>query len=292
MAKIIAGIFYWGLMAFFAFIFSPILVPMLLVQCFIDVGLRRAYISVLNTWLDLEKEMDQEARAKRGPNGTGKRYADTLDYENRERHLEIAAKHGYDPDADVGATQHRRPYRPNIKLPCDEALRAKLANKWRNNADSIADGKAFTQSYWDIKGSTLIEEIFLQSYRVPNIDIFIENAIEHCTVVETWAMPYYDVEYNYLMLLRAHDLNPKLSTNKEFIIRYKLVNMLFKRLNELYLVIFGAFEKGDLTTSSTRKTQKSSGVGVIDAWYWWMETNLFLDQCEYFKNEARKGRNV
>lgn len=189
--------------------------------------------------------------------------------------------------------QHRRPYRPTFSVPCDETLHGKLISKWKNNADSIADGKALTQSYWDIKGSTLIEEIFLQSYQVPKMNIFIENAVEHCAVVETWAMPYYEVEYNLQMLLRAHDLHPELSTNKEFIIRYKLTNMLFKRLDELFLVIHNAFEKGELTPNSQPST--SSGVGftsLIDTWYSIKEANLFLDQCEYFKNEAKKENNV
>ena len=292
MAKIIAGLFYWGLIGFCAVIFSPVLVPLMFIQCFMDVGLRKAYMAIVDGWLTLEKEMDQEVADKRGPRGTGKRYADSLDYDNRRRHLEIASKHGYDPDADVSATQHRRPYRPTFSVPCDETLRDKLVSKWKNNADSIADGKVLTQSYWDIKGSTLIEEIFLQSYQVPGMDIFIENAIEHCAVVETWAMPYYEVEYNLQMLLRAHSLHPELSSNKEFIIRYKLTNMLFKRLGGLFLKIHNAFEEGELTTNSTKKSAKSDGVSVFDAWYWWKETNLFLDQCEYFKNEARKGKYV
>jgi len=291
MAKIIAGIVYWGIVAFFAIIFSPIWVPVLFVQCFFDIGLRKYFNQINDVWLNLEKEMDQEALAKRGPSGTGKRYADSLNSENRKRHYEIFAKQGYDPDADVCATQHRRPYRPTFSVPCDETLHGKLISKWKNNADSIADGKALTQSYWDIKGSTLIEEIFLQSYQVPKMNIFIENAVEHCAVVETWAMPYYEVEYNLQMLLRAHDLHPELSTNKEFIIRYKLTNMLFKRLDELFLVIHNAFEKGELTPNSQPST--SSGVGftsLIDTWYSIKEANLFLDQCEYFKNEAKKGK--
>lgn len=298
MAKIIAGMFYWGLISLCALIFSPILIPVILLQCFVDVGLYKAYQAVIDGWLTLEKEMDQEALAKRGPSGTGKRYADTLNSENRKRHMDIAAKCGYDPDADPCATQHRRPYRPTFSVPCDEALRVKLVNKWKNDADSIANAQSLTQSYWDMKGITLIEEIFLQSYQVPKTDIFIANAAEHCAVVETWAMPYYEVEYNLQMLLKAHSMSPELSTNKEFIIRYKMANMLFNRLNELYITIHNAFEKGELTTRSTKTSSSSDGLGfggfvsVFDAWYWWKETNLFLDQCDYFKNEARKGRNV
>jgi len=298
MAKIIAGMFYWGLISLCALIFSPILIPVILLQCFVDVGLYKAYQAVIDGWLTLEKEMDQEALAKRGPGGTGKRYADTLNSENLKRHMDIAAKCGYDPDADPCATHHRRPYRPTFSVPCDEALRVKLVNKWKNDADSIANAQSLTQSYWDMKGITLIEEIFLQSYQVPKTDIFIENAAEHCAVVETWAMPYYEVEYNLQMLLKAHSVSPELSTNKEFIIRYKMANMLFNRLNELYITIHNAFEKGELTTRSTKTSSSSDGLGfggfvsVFDAWYWWKETNLFLDQCDYFKNEARKGRNV
>ena len=301
MAKIIAGIVYWGIVAFFAIIFSPIWVPALFVQCFFDIGLRKYFDQINKVWLDLEKEMDQEAKANRGRcrSDTGKRYADSLNSENRKRHMDIAAKCGYDPDADACATQHRRPYRPTFSVPCDEALHVKLVNKWKDDADSIANGQSLTQSYWDMKGITLIEEIFLQSYQVPKMGIFIENAAEHCAVVETWAMPYYEVEYNLQMLLKAHSLHPELSTNKEFIIRYKMANMLFNRLNELYITIHNAFEKGELTTRRKAKTSSSSDglgfggfVSVFDAWYWWKESNLFFDQCEYFKNEARKGRNV
>ena len=294
MAKIIAGIVYWGIVAFFAIIFSPIWVPALFVQCFFDIGLRKYFDQINKVWLDLEKEMDQEAKANRGRcrSDTGKRYADSLNSENRKRHMDIAAKCGYDPDADACATQHRRPYRPTFSVPCDEALHVKLVNKWKDDADSIANGQSLTQSYWDMKGITLIEEIFLQSYQVPKMGIFIENAAEHCAVVETWAMPYYEVEYNLQMLLKAHSLSPELSTKKEFIIRYKLTSMLFNRLNELYITIHNAFEKGELTTYSQPSTSSGLGFGgfvsIFDFWYWCKETILFLDQCEYFKNEARK----
>ena len=60
MAKIIAGMFYWGLIGFCALIFSPILIPLIFLQCFVDVGLYKAYQAVIDGWLTLEKEMDQE----------------------------------------------------------------------------------------------------------------------------------------------------------------------------------------------------------------------------------------
>ena len=284
----IMGIIYWGLMIAVYALMSPLIIATAAMQVFKDVGFWNIIKTPLEGWKQLQQNIADEATSKAAKIPD---YLDTLPYAIKQEYKRIIAREGYEPLTDPHATYHKYPYNPSFTLPANDDLRNNLENKWRDKALSITKHPYFTKSYWEAVGSQKIYELFIEPYRVPEIEtIEIYDHKEHRWVLETWSLPYYEVEYQLEMLRWIYNVNPNIvKTNREYTIRYKLLLEMHRRLERLHGKFRAEFDKVD------RKIMAGGGYNIIDGmWDLYFankQFNLFLDQCDYFKHEARKAKH-
>ena len=299
-------IFYWTIMSALVLLFSPILIPLMILQvCLIDFKYWDIYKGIYKGWADLASgKTDLEARRMFIKEERARRrhkkaidentYRRKLSYGQKIDYDKMMETVGYDPDTDPDASHIRHPYKPTFKVPEDIDLRDRLRDKWKYMANAAAKFGTITKSFWDMVGRDKVQTIFLEAYKTPFFTpMEINNELEHLWVVETCSVPYYDVEYHLEMLLRLQSkLGSRVAQHREFKIRYRLLHSMMVRLRERESQANTIVKK---TMDLSETTAVESFDNMIDGIFAWtranQEVNLFMNQCEFFEREAKKGRN-
>lgn len=299
-------IFYWSLMSALVLLFSPILIPLMILQvCLIDFKYWDIYKGIYKGWVDLASgKTDLEARRmfikeervrRRNKKAIDENtYRRKLSFCQKTDYDKMVATVGYNPDADPDASHIRHPYNPTFKVPEDIELHDRLRDKWKYKANAAAKCATVTKSFWDMVGRDKLETIFLEAYNTPFFTpMEIHNEKEHLWVVETCSVPYYDVEYHLEMLLKLQSLlGACAAQNREFKIRYKLLHSMIIRLRERESQMNTIVTK---TMGASETAALENFDNMIDGIFAWtkanQEVNLFMNQCKFFEREAKKGRD-
>jgi hypothetical protein len=291
MKTIILGSIYWGLISIVYLALSPLIILTGIAQIFTDVGFKKIISVPFEGWQAALKDIEN-MDVKR-ENTKKWSFLDSLPPGAKQELQKIIDKSGYDPDQDPKASHHKYYYKPSFTIPNDDNLRNDLKAKWvLEKALSVANHPYFTRSYWDAVGSQKLYELFIDPYVVPDVNgVEIHNANEHRWLLETWSLPFYEVEYQLEMLKWLHNVNPKIMNTKEFMVRYKLLDNMLRRLERVHSKFSEPYKKA-AKSYAARASTGSMINGLWDLYFSYKKANLFLDQCEYFENEARKSRNV
>ena len=294
MIKIINVTLYTILLVAVLILLSPLIVISLLIQPFQDTGVFK-FFKTLKThyhtlWSDtprLEEDTPvPKSKPPEKPKSKRKTYLETLPYLARKHTEEEIRNNGYTPDEDPRALHHKHPFNPSFILPHDEKLYDDLLFEWWWIGDAVYRKPGYTKSYWDRVGRRQIEELFLESYIIPGIGISIDNAEEHRWVLETMAIPFYEVEYNYYMLRDAHRDDNSISETKEFCVRYKILNKMFQAQTK-------SFDAARVVVMQhrARLTDSQAFNPIESLWnmYWtWQDAELYYNQRKFFAREAEK----
>lgn len=290
-SRLAAMAIYIALLIPILILLSPLIIISLLIQPFTDTGVINFFQIVVQNFTDIKlAKSHQNSQAPPSPPKKKKRtnYLDTLPYTIRRCTEDKIKNSGYKAENDPKALHHKLPFTPSFILPHDTDLYDDLAHEWKYYGDMVYCDPSWVKSYWDRKGYKEIEEIFLSPYIAPLAGIQINNAEEHKWILETMAIPYYEVEYCLKMLTGAHSDDNSIGDTKEFRVRYKILSKIFNTQKSL-------FEKGvKVTTDSNEKIKHSQSSSLVDGlWgvYWaWQDAELYYNQRQFFAREAKKNR--
>lgn len=295
--KVITFIFFLPFVFIFYIVFSPVILILLVVHPFKDIGLTKILDSTKEA---IDIVLTEAAEPKKPGNdipdgwfkgkpkrrkGERRDYYGSLDGYLRDTYLQFQNMpgHGYDPDKDKNASHFRHPFNPSFPLALNPVLKERLYHDWIYNAQRMVMGREFTMSEWDRQGNATINEIFLRPYKVKGMELEINNNLEHQYLIESWSVAYHEVEYYRELLVAAHAADPSLGSNREFEIRYLV---LCKSLATLKRELQDAPKIREIMEQESRRM----GDSLWDLYFSFKDEKLKHEQLIYFERQNRKSK--
>ena len=295
---IVVFIFYWSVTTMVMIIVSPALLLALMLQPFIETGIKKLFPQVLKSWTDAARDINDPVGAKERddlkeaerlaalPPAKPKDFYDSLDYMSRKTYMDIGERLRYHPDNDPGRSDTVNPFTPNFDMAADAELLERMKHKWLCKAQELMLTKDFTKSKWDGDGYKKINDIFFTPYSVPgNPELQVSNEKEHQWLKECWSIAYDKLEYIKALMNRAYEKNHTLNKNPEFIFRYKIVSKQLAALNHKY----------DSSINEVRSMasgligKRMEACDPVKFFFDFREATLKNNMYDFFKN-ANKGK--
>jgi hypothetical protein len=302
MKYVIPFICYWSATILVLTAVSPFLMLALMLQPFIDTGIKKLFPEILKHWTDLARdtgdpigaierqEQRERAEAERIaalPPAKPKDFFSTLDYMTRKTYIDIGRRLSYHPDNDPERSDTKNPFRPSFDMVADAELLEKLKHKWLYKAQELMLTNNFTKSKWDADGYTRINDIFFAPYGVHGSpEIQVTNEKEHQWLKECWSIAYDKLEYIKALMNRAYEKNHALNKNPEFVFRYKIVSKQLAALNHKYDVSINEVR----LMASELIGKRKAACDPIKFFFDFRAATLQNDMYTFFKN-ANNGRN-
>ena len=295
---IVVFIFYWSVTTMVMIIVSPALLLALMLQPFIETGIKKLFPQVLKSWTDAARDINDPVGAKERddlkeaerlaalPPAKPKDFYDSLDYMSRKTYMDIGRRVSYHPDNDPERSDIVTPFRPNFDMVADNELLEMLKHKWLCKAQELMLTKDFTKSKWDADGYTKIDDIFFTPFSVPGSpELQVTNEKEQQWLKECWSIAYDKLEYIKVLMNRAYEKNHALNKNPEFIFRYKIVSKQLAALNHKY----------DSSINEVRSMasgligKRMEACDPVKFFFDFREATLKNNMYDFFKN-ANKGK--
>lgn len=295
---IVVFTFYWSVTTMVMIIVSPALLLALMLQPFIETGIKKQFPQVLKSWTDAARDINDPVGAKERkdlkeaerlaalPPAKPKDFYDSLDYMSRKTYMDIGRRVSYHPDNDPERSDIVTPFRPNFDMVADAELLEKLKHKWLCKAQELMLVDTFTKSKWTVDGYTKINDIFFTPYSVPGSpELQVTNEKEHQWLKECWSIAYDKLEYIKILMNRAYEKNNSLNKHPEFIFRYKIVSNQLAALNHKY----------DSSINEVRRMasgligKRIEACDPIKFFFDFREATLKNNMYDFFKN-AKKGK--
>ena len=295
---IVVFIFYWSVTTMVMIIVSPALLLALMLQPFIETGIKKLFPQVLKSWTDAARDINDPVGAKERddlkeaerlaalPPAKPKDFYDSLDYMSRKTYMDIGRRVSYHPDNDPERSDIVTPFRPNFDMVADAELLERMKHKWLCKAQELMLTKDFTKSKWDADGYTKIDDIFFTPFSVPGSpELQVTNEKEQQWLKECWSIAYDKLEYIKVLMNRAYEKNHALNKNPEFIFRYKIVSKQLAALNHKY----------DSSINEVRSMasgligKRIEACDPVKFFFDFREATLKNNMYDFFKN-ANKGK--
>ena len=295
---IVVFIFYWSVTTMVMIIVSPALLLALMLQPFIETGIKKLFPQVLKSWTDAARDINDPVGAKERkdlaeaerlaavPPAKPKDFYDSLDYMSRKTYMDIGRRVSYHPDNDPERSDIVTPFRPNFDMVADAELLERMKHKWLCKAQELMLTKDFTKSKWDADGYTKIDDIFFTPFSVPGSpELQVTNEKEQQWLKECWSIAYDKLEYIKVLMNRAYEKNHALNKNPEFIFRYKIVSKQLAALNHKY----------DSSINEVRSMasgligKRMEACDPVKFFFDFREATLKNNMYDFFKN-ANKGK--
>lgn len=299
MKTIIPSIFYWSATMFLITAVSPFLIIALMLQPFIDTGIKKLIPQMIKHWTDMvrdindpigaleRKEIADAEKAASLPPAKPKDFFDSLDYMSKKAYMDIGERLRYHPDEDPRRSDTVNPFRPSFDMVADADLLERLKHKWLCKAQELMLTGDFTKSKWDADGYTRINDIFFAPYSVHGSpELQVANEKEHQWLKECWSIAYDKLEYIKELMNQAYEKNHALNKNPEFIFRYKIVSKQLAALNHKYDISINPVR----SMASELIGKRVAAFDPVKFFFDFREATLQNNMYTYFKN-ANNGKN-